>query len=60
MIIFLTIVGAALLALLVVVVYLNDRVNELERRTGSGPVGGTVAGGGDDNTWRGLSGKRLW
>ncbi|NBW47207.1 MAG: hypothetical protein EBR46_03525 [Betaproteobacteria bacterium] len=61
MIIFLTIVGAALLALLVVVVYLNDRVNELERRTGFGPGGGTaVVGGGDDNTWRGLSGKRLW
>lgn len=61
MIIFLTIVGAALLALLVVVVYLNDRVNELERRTGSGvAAGGSHAGTGDDNTWRGLTGKRLW
>lgn len=61
MVIFLTIVGAALLALLVVVVYLNDRVNELERRTGSGFVaGGIAAGSGDDNTWRGLTGKRLW
>ncbi len=61
MIIFLTIVGAALLALLVGVVYLNDRVNELERRTGSGlPAGGVTAGSGDGNTWRGLTGKRLW
>ena len=61
MVIFLTIVGAALLALLVVVVYLNDRVNELERRTGSGvAAGGIAAGSGDDNTWRGLTGKRLW
>jgi hypothetical protein len=61
MVIFLTIVGAALLALLVVVVYLNDRVNELERRTGSGLAGGGVAAGsGEDNTWRGLTGKRLW
>lgn len=61
MITFLTVVAAAVLALLVVVIYLNDRVNELERRTGSGlPTGGSAAGAGDDNTWRGLTGKRLW
>lgn len=60
MLIFLTLVGAALLALVVVVIYLNDRVNELERRTAAsqGQVG--APGGGDDNTWRGLTGKRLW
>lgn len=58
MLIFLTLVGAALLGLVVVVIYLNDRVNELERRTS--PNGGGGGGGGDDGTWRGLSGKRLW
>lgn len=62
MLIFLTLVGAALLALVVVVIYLNDRVNELERRT-TGAGAGAAAGGvgaADDNTWRGLTGKRLW
>lgn len=60
MLVFLTLVGAALLALVVVVVYLNDRVNELERRTAAGPAASGAAGGADDNTWRGLTGKRLW
>ena len=60
MLIFLTLVGAALLALLVVVIYLNDRVNELERRTVAAQGGAGGAGGGDDNSWRGLTGKRLW
>ena len=60
MLIFLTLVGAALLALVVVVVYLNDRVNQLERRTAAGPLGSAAAGSADDNTWRGLTGKRLW
>lgn len=60
MLIFLTLVGAALLALLVVVIYLNDRVNELERRTAAAQGGAGGAGGGDDNSWRGLTGKRLW
>ena len=59
MLIFLTLVGAALLGLVVVVIYLNDRVNELERRTSPGGSGGGGSGG-DDGTWRGLSGKRLW
>ena len=66
MLIFLTLVGAALLALLVVVIYLNDRVNELERRSASAPMGSGWAGAhssigsADDNTWRGLTGKGLW
>ena len=66
MLIFLTLVGAALLALLVVVIYLNDRVNELERRSASAPMGSGWAGANssigsaDDNTWRGLTGKGLW
>jgi len=60
MLIFLTLVGAALLALVVVVIYLNDRVNELERRTAANLAGAASSGTGDDNTWRGLTGKRLW
>jgi len=66
MLIFLTLVGAALLALLVVVIYLNDRVNELERRSASAPMGSGWAGAhssigsADDNTWRGLTSKGLW
>jgi len=60
MLIFLTLVGAALLALVVVVIYLNDRVNQLERRTTASLGGGLVPGGGEDNTWQGLTGKRLW
>lgn len=66
MLIFLTLVGAGLLALLVVVIYLNDRVNELERRSISSSMGSGWAGGNgnsgnaDDNTWRGLTGKGLW
>ncbi len=64
MLVFLTLVGAALLALIVVVIYLNDRVNELERRTATGGAGGGGGGGGgghaDDNSWHGLTGKRLW
>jgi hypothetical protein len=60
MLIFLTLVGAALLALLVVVIYLNDRVNELERRTVAAQGSAGSAGGGEDNSWRGLTGKRLW
>lgn len=59
MIAFLTMVGAVLLGLIVVVVYLNDRVNELEKRS-TPTFGGSGGGGGDDNTWHGLSGKRLW
>ena len=60
MLIFLTLVGAGVLALLVVVIYLNDRVNELERRTAAAQSGGGLSSGGDDNSWRGLTGKRLW
>jgi hypothetical protein len=59
MLVFLTLVGAALLGLVVVVIYLNDRVNELERRTAAAVAGG-VSGGGEDNSWHGLTGKRLW
>lgn len=59
MLVFLTLVGAALLGLVVVVIYLNDRVNELERRTAAANGGG-AAGGGEDNSWHGLTGKRLW
>lgn len=59
MIIFLTMVGAVVLGLIIAVIYLNDRVNLLERQTQA--TSGTAAGGGgDDNTWHGLSGKRLW
>lgn len=60
MLIFLTLVGAALLALVVVVIYLNDRVNELERRTAAAPGATGHAPSGEDNTWHGLTGKRLW
>lgn len=63
MLVFLTIVGAVLLGLVVVVIYLNDRVNELERRTAAAG-GGAGGGGGDGNspspTWQGLTGKKLW
>jgi hypothetical protein len=61
MLVFLTLVGAALLGLVVVVIYLNDRVNELERRTAAGLAGGVAPGAGsEDNSWHGLTGKRLW
>lgn len=65
MLIFLTLVGAAILALLVVVIYLNDRVNELERKSsvpanGTGASAGTESAVTDPNSWRGLGGKKLW
>jgi hypothetical protein len=61
MLVFLTLVGAALLGLVVVVIYLNDRVNELERRTAAAHGGGSTATAtGEDNSWHGLTGKRLW
>lgn len=60
MLIFLTIAGAALLALIVVVIYLNDRVNELERRTSGGASGAGSDGSVDENSWHGLTGKKLW
>lgn len=59
MIVFLTMVGAVVIGLIIAVIYLNDRVNLLERQTQASSSGAS-GGGGDDNTWHGLSGKRLW
>lgn len=62
MLIFLTVVGAVLLGLVIVVIYLNDRVNELERRTAAAGGGGGGGGGGasPSPSWQGLTGKKLW